>query len=104
VRVEIKDIHMAAYIVATVRISDPEKFAAYGAAIAGLSAAFGGERVCGGAVTEVLEGSSPIGERVVVVKFPDADSARAYIHSPGYQSGKLKRQGAAEVDMRLIVD
>jgi uncharacterized protein (DUF1330 family) len=95
---------MAAYIVATVRISDPLKFAAYGAAIAGLSTAFGGERVCGGAVTEVLEGGSPVGERVVVVKFPDADSARAYIHSPGYQAGKLERKGAAEVDMRLIVD
>jgi uncharacterized protein (DUF1330 family) len=95
---------MPAYIVATVRISDPVKFAAYGAAIAGLSAEFGGERVCGGPVSEVLEGDSPVGERVVVVKFPDADAARAYIHSPRYQAGKLARQGAADVDMRIVVD
>ncbi len=95
---------MAAYIVATVRISDPVKFAAYGAAIAGLSADFGGERVCGGSVSEVLEGGSPIGERVVVVRFPDADSARAYIQSPRYQAGKLERKGAADVDMRLLID
>lgn len=95
---------MAAYIVATVRISDPVKFAAYGAAIAGLSAAFGGERVCGGQVTEVLEGGSPVGERVVVVRFADADSARAYILSPAYQAAKLERKGAADVEMRLVVD
>jgi len=95
---------MAAYIVATVRISDPVKFAAYGAAIVGLSAEFGGERVCGGPVSEVLEGDAPVGERVVVVRFPDADSARAYIHSPRYQAAKLERKGAADVDMRIVVD
>src|SRR3546814_11896517 len=59
---------MAAYIVATVRISDPEKFALYGKAIAGLSERFGGVPVVKGPVAEVLEGGSPVGERVVVTR------------------------------------
>ncbi len=55
-----------AYIVGTVRITDPERFAAYGQAIRGLSAEFGGESVVAGAVSAVLEGESPVDEGVVV--------------------------------------
>ena len=55
---------MSAYIVATVRISDPERFALYSKGIAGLSERFGGEAVVKGAVAEVLEGDGMVGERV----------------------------------------
>lgn len=95
---------MPAHLVATVRISDPAKFAEYGKAIAGLSERFGGEYVARGKVAEVLEGDSDPDERVVVVRFPDADSARAYIASPEYQAGAALREGAAEVEMRLLSD
>jgi uncharacterized protein (DUF1330 family) len=94
---------MAAYIVATVRIHDPERFAAYGKAIAGLSEKHGGTSVAKGAVAEVLEGSSPVGERVVVTKFDDAQSARAYVASAEYAAAKQMREGAADVEMRLLI-
>jgi uncharacterized protein (DUF1330 family) len=93
---------MAAYIVATVRISDPVKFAEYGKAIVGLSEKFGGESVIKGAVTEVFEGNGLVGERVVVSRYPDVASARAYIDSPEYKAAVALREGAAEVVMRLI--
>ena len=95
---------MAAYIVATVQIQDPERFAAYGKAIAGLSEKHGGERVVAGPVREVLEGEGQVGERVVVSRFPDADAARGYIASAEYQAAKAQREGAAVVVMRLLVD
>ena len=95
---------MPAYIVATVRISDPDRFAAYGRLIAGLSERHGGTPVVRGPVVEVLEGGSPVGERVVVTRFPDADAARAYVNSPEYLAAQATRQGAAEVEMRLLVD
>jgi uncharacterized protein (DUF1330 family) len=95
---------MAAFIVATVRIRDPERFAAYGKAIAGLSEAHGGTPVVRGAVAEVLEGSSPVGERVVVTRFADAQSARAYIASAAYTAARQMREGAADVEMRLLID
>ncbi len=95
---------MAAFIVATVRIHDPDRFAAYGKAIAGLSEAHGGTSVVKGAVAEVLEGKSPVGERVVVTRFADAQAARAYIGSAEYAAAKQMREGAAEVEMRLLID
>ena len=95
---------MAAYLVSTVRISDAEKFAGYAKAIAGLSERFGGEYLVRGKVADVLEGESDANERVVVSRFPDADSARAYLASPEYQAGAALRQGAAEVETRLLID
>lgn len=93
---------MAAYIVATVRITDPERFALYGRGIAGLSERFGGETVVRGAVAEVLEGESEAGERVVVTRYPDAASARAYLASAEYRAACVHREGAAEAVMRLV--
>lgn len=61
---------MPAYAVATVTISDPERFAAYGAAIQGLAEEFGGESIVKGVVTEVLEGDGDPQERIVVTRFP----------------------------------
>jgi len=93
---------MSAFIVATVTIHDPDRFAEYGKRVAGLSERFGGESVMKGPVTEALEGDVVIGERVVVTRFPDADAARAYIASPEYQTARLHRGDAATVAMRLI--
>lgn len=95
---------MAAYIIATVRISDAERFGAYLKAVAGLSETFGGEYLVRGKVAEVFEGAVDPEERVVVVRFPDADAARSYSTSPQYQAGKALREGAGEVEARLIVD
>jgi uncharacterized protein (DUF1330 family) len=93
---------MAAYIVATVRITNPEQFKLYGQQIAGLSESFGGEAIVKGAVLDVLEGEGQVGERVVVTRFPDADAARAYIGSAQYRAAAVHREGAAVVVMRLI--
>jgi uncharacterized protein (DUF1330 family) len=93
---------MAAYIVATVTITDPVRFAEYGKSILGLSERFGGEALVRGAISEVLEGDAGIGERVVVSRFPDGAAARAYIASPEYRSASALRAGAANVTMRLV--
>ena len=93
---------MPAYIVATVRITDPDRFALYSKGIAGLSERFGGEAVVKGAVTELFEGDGMVGERVVVSRYPDAAAARAYLSSPEYLAAVAHRAGAAEVIMRLI--
>lgn len=96
---------MAAYIVATVNdVTDPAKFGEYVKAIAGLAESFGGEYLVRGAVSEVLEGETSTSERIVVVRFPDADAARNYAKGPQYQAGKALREGAGKVETRLIVD
>ncbi len=95
---------MAAYIVATVRIFDAERFKAYGAKLGDLSARHGGEALVRGQVQDFLEGDGPAGERVVVTRFADAASARGYIASAEYQAAHSLRVGAADVVMRLVVD
>lgn len=95
---------MAAYIVATVQITDPERFALYSKGIAGLNEKHGGERIAGGPVKDILEGDGVAGERVVVNRYPDEASARAYIASAEYQAAKALREGAGTVVMRLLVD
>ncbi len=94
---------MPAFIVATVSISDMTAFKEYSKTIEGVSEKYGGESIVKGSVTEMLEGIAPDDQRVVVSKFPDADSAKAYVNDPVYLDGKAKRKGAAFVDMRLIV-
>lgn len=93
---------MAAYIVATVRITDPDRFALYTKAIAGMSELYGGEPIVRGPVVELLDGEGMVGERVIVSRFPDAGAARAYIGSDAYRAAAAQRAGAAEVVMRLI--
>jgi uncharacterized protein (DUF1330 family) len=95
---------MAAYIISTVLVTDPEKFAVYAKGIAGLSEKHGGEYIVRGQVSGALEGDVVVGERVVVAKFPSADAVRGYINSPEYQAAKTARDGAAIVSMRLIED
>lgn len=95
---------MPAYIVATVTITDPPKFGEYIKGIAGLSERFGGETIARGPVSEVLEGEAVPGERIVVTRYPDVESARAYLASPEYQAAKAHRIGAGTVVIRLIAD
>jgi len=93
---------MSAFIVATVHISNPDAFGLYAKGIAGLCEQYDGEYVVRGAVTDVFEGDSVVGERVVIIRFPTGDKARAFINSTEYQSAKQHRIGAADVVMRLI--
>lgn len=95
---------MAAYIVATVRVTNPEKFGLYLKAIAGLNERFGGQYLVRGKVAQVLEGAVDPEERVVVSRFETAEAALAYAKSPEYLAGARLREGAGEVETRLIVD
>lgn len=94
---------MPAFVVATVTVSDPEKFTLYLGHVRGVMQRYGGAGVVSGAVSDVVEGSAPEGEKVTVLSFPDEALARAYIASDEYQAGKAARQGGAEMVMRLIV-
>lgn len=93
---------MSAYIVGTLRILQIDAYASYVAAISGLSARFGGERLVAAAVCEVIEGDSPVGEHVVITRFPDAAQARAFLTSPIYLAARRLRKDAVEIELRLI--
>jgi uncharacterized protein (DUF1330 family) len=93
---------MAAYVVATFTVSDEAAFKAYADAIVGLRERFGGASIARGPVIEALEGEVPPGERMAILRFPDATRARAYFASPEYRAGARFRAGAGAVTLRLL--
>jgi uncharacterized protein (DUF1330 family) len=84
---------MAAYLLFdNVEVSDPAALAEYFPQAAKLVAEHGGRYV---AVDAGLKS-------VVLMEFPDADSARAWYDSPAYQPLKAIRHGAARNNAVLI--
>ncbi|MEI7446397.1 MAG: DUF1330 domain-containing protein [Burkholderiales bacterium] len=92
-----------AYVIADVEVSDPERYRGYTALSPGAVAAAGGEFVVRGGRAEVLEGDWTPG-RVVVVKFPSLDAARAFYDSALYVEARAKRAGATSQFNLIIVE
>ena len=91
----------SAYIIANVTVTDPVQYEQYRKLSSIAMQAYGAEPcVRGGAVT-VLEGDwQP--ERVVVLKFPSVEKAKAFYESPEYQRAKDARQGASVMRMVAV--
>lgn len=92
---------MSAYIIANVDVTDPVQYEEY-KTLSTLAMQAHGAEVCvrGGAV-QVLEGDWKPG-RLVVLKFPSVDKARAFNDSVEYEKARASRQGAAVMRMILV--
>ena len=92
---------MPAYIIVETEISDPEQYEQYKAAAPAALAAYGGRYVARGGETAVLEGDwEPA--RLVVLEFPDLESAKRFYDSPEYGEARKLREGAAELNMVVV--
>ena len=75
---------MSGYLIVTYKITRPDAYKAYTAAVGPTIAAHGGEILVAGPGSEAVEGSPyPI---TVVVKFPSKDALRGWYDSPEYQA------------------
>lgn len=92
---------MAAYWIAHVTVTDPERYREYQALAPAAFARFGGRFLARGGEADVLEG--PEQARHVVIEFPDLAAARACYASDDYRAARAARDGAAEVAL-VIVD
>ena len=91
----------SAYIIANVTVTNPEQYETY-KKLSSIAMQVHGAEVCvrGGKV-EVLEGDwSP--SRLVVLKFPDMEQARAFNASAEYEAARQSRQGIAVMRMVLV--
>ena len=90
----------SAYIIANVTVTNPEQYAEYRKLSTIAVQAHGAEFCVRGGAVEVLEGDwTP--DRVVVLKFPSVEKARAYYNSVEYTAAIQARQGASV--MRMVV-
>jgi uncharacterized protein (DUF1330 family) len=94
---------MPAYVIADVKVSDPEQYTQYMALSPGAIAAAGGRFVVRGGRHETLEGAwQP--NRLVVIEFPSYDAAKAFYDSEKYREARDKRAGATEFFNMVVVD
>jgi len=92
---------MPAYLIVETDVHDPEQYEQYKAASPGALAAFGGRFIARGGEMAVLEGDwEP--SRLVLVEFPDLESAKRFYDSPEYEAAKKLREGAASLNMVAV--
>ncbi len=92
---------MAGYIVARVRVTDPEKYRNYTALTPAAAAAHDGVFIVRGGETTTLEGPEET-HRVVVIRFPSVAKAKAFWQSAEYRAARQERLGAAEMSAIVI--
>lgn len=85
---------MPAYMVATVDVTDPVQYENYKALAPIAIKKYGGRYLTRGGDMETLEGPEQT-MRVVLVEYPDMETARAFYNSPEYQKARDAREGAA---------
>lgn len=91
-----------AYLLAELTVTDPDGFARdYGAHVARIAAAHGGEFLARGGQAEALEGRRPR-PRVVILRFPSMAAARAFWTSPDYKAIAPARQRTARTRAWLV--
>ena len=95
---------MSAYVVASITELDPVGFRAYREAALPVVAAFGGTTLVEPRPVLRLEGSADQPwepPRLVIVRFPDLDTAKRWHASKEYAGPKALRQAAARTEMLL---
>ena len=90
----------SAYVIGDVDVTDPQQYEEYKKLSTRAIQAHGVEVCARGGQVEVLEGDwQP--RRLVILKFPSMEKARAFHESTEYEAAKKARQGAAV--MRMVV-
>jgi uncharacterized protein (DUF1330 family) len=82
-------------------VTNPQQYEEYKRLSSIAMKAHGAEVCARGGKTEVVEGDwTP--DRVVLLKFPSLEKARAFYDSPEYGAAKKAREGAAVMRMVLV--
>jgi uncharacterized protein (DUF1330 family) len=90
-----------AYVIVETDVYDPNQYAQYMAVSPGAVHGGGGRFVVRGGELAVLEGDwEP--SRLVILEFPDLDTARRWYESAEYQEAKRLREGAAHLRMVAV--
>ena len=92
---------MPAYVITQIEITDPETFETYRAQVPPVLEQYGGEFLARGGDMSVLEGDWPW-PRVVVLKFPSMEQAKAWHASAEYEGPKALRQSASKGNMIVV--
>lgn len=85
---------MPAYLIAQINVTDPVQYETYKTLASAAVRKFGGRYLTRGGAIETLEGT-PETRRVVLLEFPDMETARNFFNSPDYSAARAAREHAA---------
>ncbi len=91
---------MAAYWIAHVTVTDPERYAAYMALARPVFEAHGARFLARGGESVTPEGE--VFDRHVVIAFESLAAAKVCYESPGYVAARAAREGAARVQVVIV--
>lgn len=92
---------MTAYVVGLVEVTDAGEYAKYAALSGPLIKKFGGRFLVRGGAAESLEGPD-FDSRMVIVEFPDGETARRFYDSDEYQAARSIRAPASNAQFILV--
>ncbi len=92
------------YLVANIsEITDRETYGIYERSFMPLLTKHGGELVSVDEDSESLEGDNALGGRMVILRFPNESSAKAWFNDPDYQSLAAHRRAASRMNFLQLV-
>ncbi|MDT2021760.1 DUF1330 domain-containing protein [Methylocella sp. CPCC 101449] len=91
---------MSAFVIGEVEIVRPEGMKGYGPMVAASIEKFGGRYLARGSKPEVLEGGPA--HNILIIEFPDMDSARRWYASSDYAAAKTIRLGSSNLRLILV--
>ena len=86
---------MSVYLVAMVRVEDPETYKQYTGRTPAIISKHGGRFLVRGGPVETIEGPT-FDRRLVVLEFPSREAYHAFRNSPEYQEAMVFRQASSE--------
>ncbi len=89
---------MSAYIIARIKVTDPDKFKLYQLATPDILKKYKGTFLVRGGDVNTLEGIEETA-RIVVIEFPDQAHADAFYSSAEYTAARKLREGAATAEL-----
>ncbi len=93
---------MAAYVIAQVDITDPERYQDYIKMVPATVAQYGGTFIARGGNAEVLEGDRQLPQRLVIIEFENRERAKAWWASEEYRDAKALRQATSNGTLFLV--
>jgi uncharacterized protein (DUF1330 family) len=92
---------MPAYVIVETTINDPEQYERYKEAAPPAIAAYGGRYLARGGELAVFEGDwDPA--RLVILEFPDLETAKRWYASAEYGEARTLRDGAARLNVVAV--
>jgi len=92
---------MAGYLIVQIDVEDADTYEEYKVQVPPIIEKFGGEYLVRGGAMEVVEGEWTW-PRLVVVRFPSVDQAKAFHSSVDYEGVKALRQSASKGNAVIV--